>query len=81
MHPGAVTGNERVCKTILDLGANINLRDKDGKTALMIAVVNGHQGMVQRLLEKNADLTIKNEVCKLHGFIYFFKHDSMGTDL
>jgi len=43
-------------------GADVNVRDKDGKTTLMIAVINGHQPLVEVLLEHNADFTIKNNV-------------------
>ena len=58
----AVTGNRDVAHTVVRGGANINAKDKDGKTALMIAVVNGHQSLVELLLERDADLTVKNEV-------------------
>jgi ankyrin repeat protein len=50
---------------LLRAGADINARDRDGKTPLMIAVVNGHQPLLETLLENNADLTIKNEVSAL----------------
>lgn len=47
---------------LLRRNADCNDRDKDGKTVLMMAVVNGHQPLVQLLLDKNADVTVKNEV-------------------
>ena len=58
----AVGGNRAVAQLLLRSGASIDAKDKDGKTALMIAVVNGHQDLVELLLEKGADLTVKNEV-------------------
>ena len=58
----AVTGNKDVARLLMRLGADANVKDRDGKTTLMIAVVNGHQGMVELLLEMSADVTIKNEV-------------------
>ena len=55
-------GNREVAHHLLRSGANINTRDKDGKTALMIAVINGHSQLVDLLLSKSADVTVQNEV-------------------
>ncbi len=62
VYTASVTGNRKMAESMIRAGADINTRDKDGKTALMIAVVNGHQDLVDILLEKDADLYIKNEV-------------------
>ena len=40
----------------------MNAMDKDGKTPLMLAVVNGYQSLVELLLENDADISVKNEV-------------------
>ena len=58
----AVGGDEKCARLLMRHGAKLNRRDKDGKTALMIAVVNGHQKMVEHLLEKDADVSMQNEV-------------------
>ena len=57
-----MSANKDMATMLLRSGADINVRDKDGKTPLMIAVINGHQPLVEVLLEHNADLSIKNDV-------------------
>lgn len=56
----SVNGNRNVALTLLVCGALVNVQDKDGKTALMVAIINGHQELVELLLQKNADITVKN---------------------
>lgn len=56
----SVNGNRNVALTLLVCGAQVNVQDKDGKTALMVAIINGHQELVELLLQKNADITVKN---------------------
>lgn len=62
MFTAAVTGNADVANTLLRHGTDIDKRDKDGKTALMMAVINGHENLVKLLLENGADIKITNEV-------------------
>lgn len=57
-----MNGNRSVALTLLVCEAQVNLQDKDGKTALMVAIINGHQELVELLLQKNADITVKNLV-------------------
>ena len=58
----SVNGKRDVAYTLLSKGADINQQDKDGKTTLMIAIINGHLELVELLLKRNVDLTVKNEV-------------------
>lgn len=58
----ALTGDCECATLLLRQGASMNLRDTDGKTPLMMAVVNNHVDLVKILLESGADLTLKNEV-------------------
>ena len=60
--PASVSGHRDVGISLLQAGADINAQDKDGKTALMIAIINGHQALLDVLLKKNADIKLKNEV-------------------
>ena len=58
----AVGGNKDCAAQLIRKGARVNDTDKDGKTALMIAVVNGHLGLVDLLLDNSADISLKSAV-------------------
>ena len=62
MFSASTNGNKALASLLIRSGAHIDTRDKDNKTALMIAVINGHEGMVAELLNRNADLSAQNEV-------------------
>nr|XP_044604783.1 fibronectin type 3 and ankyrin repeat domains protein 1 isoform X2 [Equus asinus] len=64
MRVSAVSGNQGVASLLIDAGADVNVRDKDGKTPLMVAVLNNHEELVQLLLDKGADASVKNEFGK-----------------
>lgn len=51
----ANTGDLETVKTLLDLGANINAKNKIGLTPLHAAKMRGNQEMVEHLLAKGAD--------------------------
>ena len=36
MHPATFGGNVQVAQTLVEAGADVNRRDKDGKTPLMV---------------------------------------------
>ncbi len=48
-------------KDLLEKGADVNARDKDGYTALMRACANGHTDTARLLIEKGADVKAKSE--------------------
>ncbi|KAL4231203.1 Fibronectin type 3 and ankyrin repeat domains protein 1 [Mactra antiquata] len=60
----SVSGHRDIGLSLLQSGADINAQDKDGKTCLMITIINGHQALLEVLLKKNADLKLKNEYGK-----------------
>ncbi|KAB1271757.1 Fibronectin type 3 and ankyrin repeat domains protein 1 [Camelus dromedarius] len=64
MRVSAVSGNQKVASLLIDAGADVNVKDKDGKTPLMVAVLNDHEELVQLLLDKGADASVKNEFGK-----------------
>ena len=51
-------GNKEIVERLLQKGADVNLRDKFGITALMRAVSSNHKEIIERLLQKGA--------CKCH---------------
>ncbi len=53
-------GEIRNVKRILDDGNNINVADKYGCNALMIAATNGHDDIVALLLDRCADVNAQN---------------------
>lgn len=64
---GAIGGSASIASLLVRGGADLNVVDKDGKTALMISVVNGRQALVELLLENNADVSVKNKVRASHA--------------
>lgn len=56
---GAVTGGDvATVRALLRAGAEINVRDRHGQTALMLAAHRGYREMVEVLVEGGADLNV-----------------------
>ena len=51
---------EKITSLLLDRGCQINLPDRAGVTALMIAIDNQDEGLVSKLLEKGADVGLSD---------------------
>ena len=64
LRASSVGGNKEVADLLIKYKADVNIMDKDNKSALMIAVINGNQPLVQCLVEHGADINIKNEFGK-----------------
>lgn len=55
VHYAAVYGRTRVLQAMLDKGVSPNLRDRNGRTLLMMAAENGRVDTVKMLLQRGAD--------------------------
>jgi palmitoyltransferase len=66
LHWAAYLNCEQVVAYILsETVATINLKDNDGNTPLMVAVIYGNTRIVRRLLMKGANRYIKNKEDKM----------------
>lgn len=61
----------------LNFGANINARDCNGMTALMIASCNGEYKVAKKLIEKGASVNIINEINKKTALIYAIEFENI----
>jgi ankyrin repeat protein len=52
----AFRGDLAAVGRLLELGADVNARDRDGDTALMFAAFKGHEPVVALLLRRGADV-------------------------
>jgi len=53
-----------VVKLLLEKGAELESKDKYGRTPLSYAAWNGHEAVVKLLLEKGAELGSTDEHCQ-----------------
>lgn len=58
-----VRGNVHIARLLIQHGANISSMDKDGKSVLMMAALNGELDLVKLLIYKGADFTVQS----MHG--------------
>ncbi|WP_109479891.1 ankyrin repeat domain-containing protein [Paraburkholderia sp. C35] len=61
LHHAAAQGSETNIGTLLDYGAPVDALDKDGNTALAIAVRDGQLPSAQLLIKRNADLELTRQ--------------------
>lgn len=54
IHEAALNGRGADIEKLLTEGADINVRDEDGRTALMYAAFNGHTSIIEKLIKKGA---------------------------
>ena len=57
----AKKGQDALVRTLLTAGADINARDENGRTALMLAALGSHLATVTSLLDAGADVEAKDD--------------------
>lgn len=53
-------GNDKLAQLFLNLGVNINARDREGNTPLLVAVMSGNVDSIKWLIKAGANLDIQN---------------------
>lgn len=61
LHNTSAVGKAEVLELLLTHGANINLQNKDGETALIVAIKNKQTQAVKYLIEKGADVNLRTK--------------------
>jgi ankyrin repeat protein len=61
-------GHLNIVEKLIDVGAEVNAKDKNGATALMWAALNGYFPILEKLIEKGADPDVLNN-CRFHSKI------------
>lgn len=62
LHQALVAGNSRAAQALIDSGnVPLDAQDDVGRTALMLAVAQGFNGVAKRLLEKGARIHLKED--------------------
>mgnify|MGYP001461717083 CR=1 FL=1 len=61
IHDAATDGDIEVVQQHLVAGADVNVKDAKGKTAIQLAVENKHGYIVKYLIKNGADLSVKND--------------------
>ena len=54
-------GNLQAVRNLISAGADVNAKDEDGETALMIAADDGHTAIVQALIAAGADVNARDD--------------------
>jgi ankyrin repeat protein len=60
LFPAALNGDLETLTRLLNRGVNVNLADRDRRTALMYASYNGHTELVRLMLVKGADINCRD---------------------
>lgn len=66
-------GKSNMVSLLLESGANIEAKTRDGLTALHCAARSGHDQVIDMLLQRNAPISSKTKVClELYKFEILF---------
>jgi ankyrin repeat protein len=67
LHRAAELGHDRAVAHLLNAGAQVNLADSQGQTALHLAVARNQGAVARRLMQHGADLTAKDKARLIPG--------------
>ena len=62
LHKASLCSNEAVVRKLVEYGADVDVPDSEGNTALHLAARSGFSGVVAVLLECNANAGLKNKL-------------------
>ena len=79
----AMLRERRILFALLDAGVDVNVRRGDGATALHQAAIDGDSGLVEALLARGADLSLRDNVYDgtAAGWAYAGEHEALGKAL
>lgn len=60
IHSAAFRGNEEIVTMLLDKGADIDIRDSEGRTPLLTAIINQRSAVVKLLLDHGANTEVED---------------------
>lgn len=67
-------GKSNMVSLLLESGANIEAKTRDGLTALHCAARSGHDQVIDMLLQRNAPISSKTKVGVNHTYYSYFKY-------
>ena len=62
LHRFALTGNETICRLLIERNVDVNIQDKGGYTPLHWSSRKGNENLHRLLLEHSADVNIKIKI-------------------
>jgi ankyrin repeat protein len=64
LRAASLNAGREICELLVKFGADVNARDSENKSVLIIAIINGNQPLVELLVDNGVDVFFKNEYGK-----------------